>query len=190
MARLWTTLTGTPVRRRLVGMLIGGLLAALVMGVTYCVAYRPRPLNCAALAKHYGRKNGLDPALVLAVIHAESSGKPKAVSRSGARGLMQLMWPTAKEVAGWEKVRLRSRDDLFDPDLNVRLGTRYLAWLRGRFGDDPHLYIAAYNAGPGNVGKWRRRHPGLASAALIQKAAFAETRTYVGRVLRKWRALR
>jgi len=139
------------------------------------------------LATAHANSVGLDPALVLAVIEAESKGRPRAVSRVGARGLMQLMPATAEETAQRHGVRYHGRSDLFDPDLNVRLGTLYLAQLRRQFRDDPHLYIAAYNAGPGNVDKWRLRHPKLTSRQLIAQVAFPQTRAYVRRVMAAWR---
>jgi soluble lytic murein transglycosylase len=170
--------------------IIAGLAAALLVIGTACVFCRPTrrsPMEkCRPLAKHYGQATGLDPALVLAVIKAESAGDPKAVSRSGARGLMQLMGPTAREVAARLHVSLVSEDDLFQPELNVRLGTAYLAQMRRIFDDDPFLYVAAYNCGPGHVARLRRDHPGVSSADLIAQHAPAETRAYVPRVLRYW----
>jgi len=109
------------------------------------------------------------------------------ISRAGARGLMQLMPKTAEEVARRHGIRYSGPADLLQPDLNVRLGTLYLASLRRAFHDDPYLYIAAYNAGPGNVDKWRLQHPGLSSREVIERAAFRETKSYVKLVLRAWK---
>lgn len=176
------------VRRRV--LLIAGAVAAAALAALaawHLVAAR-RVVDYRKLAERYGRASGLDPDLVLAVIRAESAGDPKAVSRAGARGLMQLMPRTAEEVARSAGIRLRGADELFQPDLNVRLGTLYLAQLRRGFGDDPYLYVAAYNAGPGNVDRWRLQNPGLSSAELIERVAFQETRHYVKAVLRTWRA--
>jgi len=99
---------------------------------------------------------------------------------------MQLMPPTAAEVAAEARIDPPSRDELFDPDLNVRLGTLYLAKLRRQFRDDPYLYIAAYNAGPGNVDKWQLQHPTLTPREIIDQVAFGETRAYVRRVMAAW----
>jgi soluble lytic murein transglycosylase len=157
-------------------------LAAVV--ALYVIARAHRLRGCRQLAEHYAQQTGLDPALVLAVIQAESGGDPRAVSRAGAKGLKQLMPATAREVAGKAGIELDNTDCLFDPQLNVRLGTLYLAELRRLFNDDPYLYLAAYNAGPGNVDKWVLQNPGLTSRQIIERVAFAETRAYVGRVLR------
>jgi soluble lytic murein transglycosylase len=163
-----------------------GLLAAC--GLVVCHVTRRRPLlkNCRDLARYYGKATGLDPALILAVIQAESAGDPKAVSRSGARGLMQLMPATAQEVATKARIPYAGPDDLFQPDLNVRLGTLYLAQTRRQFSDDPFLYLAAYNAGPGRIGRLRQGNPDLASWEIVATLAPAETRVYVRRVLRYW----
>jgi soluble lytic murein transglycosylase-like protein len=108
------------------------------------------------------RRYNIDCALIKAIIKAESDFDPQAVSRDGARGLMQLMPATALEVECL---------DAFDPQDNIRGGVRYLRKLLDLFGD-VGLALAAYNAGPEAVMK----HKGL--------PPFSETRAYVDRVLR------
>jgi soluble lytic murein transglycosylase len=100
------------------------------------------------------RRNGLDPLLVAAVIQVESRFDPFAVSGVGACGLMQLMPPTAQwlldkqpdDSDGPDKVK---KSHLFNPVLNIELGTAYLAQLMQRFDGDLNLALIAYNAGPG-----------------------------------------
>jgi soluble lytic murein transglycosylase len=101
---------------------------------------------------------------------------------------MQLMPRTAEEVARKHGIRYRGPDDLLQPDLNVRLGTLYLSSLHRMFRGDPYLFLAAYNAGPGRVSRWRREHTDLPSPELIRLSAPAETRSYVKLVLRAWEA--
>jgi soluble lytic murein transglycosylase len=108
-----------------------------------------------------GRKHEISPALVKAVIHAESAFDPDARSRRGASGLMQLMPLTARQMGV---------ADPFDPAQNIQGGTRYLKHLIGRFGD-LELAVAAYNAGPEAV----RRHRGV--------PPYRETRSYVRNVI-------
>ncbi len=93
---------------------------------------------------------GLDPMVVLAVIEVESRFDPRAVSRVGALGLMQLQIETAREVAAHLDIPWTSDDLLFDPEVNVLLGTCYLRRLLDRFGDQDAA-LAAFNIGPGRI---------------------------------------
>jgi soluble lytic murein transglycosylase-like protein len=107
-------------------------------------------------------ETGVDPGLILAVAVQESGGDPAAVSPRGARGLMQLMPATARELG----VR-----DPHDPDESLRAGARYLARMLKRFSGRVDLALAAYNAGPGAVERAGDRVPN-----------YAETRNYVDKV--------
>ncbi len=109
----------------------------------------------------------IDPALVRAIIKAESDFVPSAVSRAGASGLMQLM----PQTAAWLGVR-----NLFDPDENVGAGTRYFRYLLDRYDGDITLALAAYNAGEHQVDRYQALPP------------IHETRQYVKKVLRFYRA--
>lgn len=109
------------------------------------------------------RQNGLEPALVKAVIKCESYFDPQAVSSRGAQGLMQLM-PTTQSLLGVS--------DAFDPRLNIAAGVRYLAMLKQAFGNEVSLWLSAYNAGPQAV-----------IAAGYKIPPFAETQHYVRCVL-------
>lgn len=88
------------------------------------------------------------------VIQAESSGDPTAVSPKGAKGLMQLMPDTAKEMAAELGVPYSEERLTADPNYNMALGNAYLNKMLGRYGGNATLAVAAYNAGPGNVDKW------------------------------------
>lgn len=112
------------------------------------------------------RRYGIHPALLRAVIKAESNFDPAAVSRSGAIGLMQLMPETAVKLAV---------QNPYDPEDNVQGGARYLRYLLDRYRGDLRLALAAYNAGERRVDRYRRLPP------------FAETHRYVTTVLRYYR---
>lgn len=102
------------------------------------------------------RRHDFDPALVMAVIHVESSGYHLAVSHVGAIGLMQLMPATAEELAGKLDIPWQGPDSLFDPLLNVKLGVAYLRQLTDRYDNMPTA-LAAYNWGPGRIDRRIRR---------------------------------
>jgi len=112
-----------------------------------------------------GAAHNIDEDLLASVIHAESGGHVKAVSRTGAQGLMQLMPGTARTLGV---------TDSFKPDQNIAGGTAYLDALLKRYKDNLALALAAYNAGPGAVDRYRGIPP------------FRETRAYVARVIREF----
>jgi membrane-bound lytic murein transglycosylase B len=107
------------------------------------------------------KKYGVDEAVVRAIIHAESAFNPKALSRAGAQGLMQLMPATASRFGV---------GDAYDARQNISGGVQYLAWLLKRFDGDLTLAAAGYNAGEGAVDKYKGVPP------------YAETKRYVERV--------
>lgn len=118
------------------------------------------------MISRFSRQHQLHPALIRAVIKAESGFDPHAVSRAGAVGLMQLMPQTAARM----DVR-----DLYDPEDNIGGGTKYLRQLLDRFRGNLPLALAAYNAGEHVVDRYRTLPP------------FTETRQYVRKVLRYYR---
>jgi soluble lytic murein transglycosylase len=124
------------------------------------------------------KKNGLDRYVIQGLIHQESYYNPRARSAVGATGLMQLMPPTAKEMARRTRT---SSTNLEDPTTNVRLGTFYFRTLVDMFGS-VNLAIASYNAGMGNVAKWRRAAPKRPMDEFLESMPFPETRNYVKRV--------
>ena len=125
----------------------------------------------------YCKTYHLSPALVLAVIKTESEFHPRAVSRAGAMGLMQLMPDTffylAKEKLGED----RKINELFDPSVNLHYGCYYLSYLFERF-EDKNTVLAAYNAGEGRVMAWLN-DPALAKDGRLINIPFSETAAYV-----------
>ncbi|HEY7214224.1 MAG TPA: lytic transglycosylase domain-containing protein [Thermoanaerobaculia bacterium] len=109
-------------------------------------------------------RHSINPHLVAAMIHVESAFNPRAVSRKGACGLMQLLPDTARRFG------LRKKKDLFDPKKNLQAGVRYLQWLTERFGGDVEKILAAYNAGEGAVERFGGIPP------------YRETQEYVERI--------
>ena len=103
------------------------------------------------------KRHSLDPKMVLAVIEVESGYYNLAVSHVGAMGLMQLMPATGHELARKHNVAWSGNESLFDPIVNIKLGTAYLRELSDRFDGDVQIALAAYNWGPGRINGFLRR---------------------------------
>jgi soluble lytic murein transglycosylase len=130
---------------------------------------------------------GVPPELVLAIARRESEFNPEVVSSAGARGLMQVMPGTAEAMARTLGLEFAPERLTSDPAYNARLGAAYLRELIGRFGPNPVLVAAAYNAGPSRAARWieERGDPRSAGTDVIdwiESIPFTETRTYVMRV--------
>ena len=160
---------------------------------TLVVAPKPSPdaaPDVRGLIADAAKNFDVNPLLVDSVIQVESNYNPFAVSPKGAQGLMQLMPATADRVgpsAGVEQASLQ----LYDPSLNVRVGTAYLKDLFEMFGGDPFKAVAAYNAGEHAVQQWDAKYPGD-DDQWVENIGFRETRDYVKRViggLREYRML-
>ena len=123
--------------------------------------------------------------IIYAVIKAESNFDRTAVSSAEppALGLMQLQEETYEWVASYLLKETPSAFDIYDPETNIRNGTRYLAYLYGRFGNWDTVF-AAYNAGPGNVSKWLEDSEYSDDGETLKYIPFKETRGYVEKVNR------
>lgn len=131
--------------------------------------------------------SGVEKALALAIIRQESMFDRTAVSSAGALGLMQLLPATAAQTARKFGVAYRGTQDLFQPEINTRLGQGYISKLLTRYDGYLPLAIAAYNAGPGNVDKWLNTMGDPRADARnwvdwVERIPFYETRNYVQRV--------
>ena len=144
------------------------------------------PLYYADTITAYADAQELDPALVAAVILCESSYDPKAESRLGARGLMQLMPDTAEWIAHklGEDGADYSFDNLYDPQTNIRFGTWYLGYLSRRFNGDATKIVCAYHAGQGNVDSWLKNPQYSSDGVTLDVIPTQDTATYASRVLR------
>lgn len=144
------------------------------------------PLHFSGLVKSNATKNKIDPLLVQALTREESYFNPQAVSSSQAKGLMQLMPATASSVAKWEKLNNFSQLDLFKPEVNLRLGSRYLKYTHDTFNGNSMLAVASYNGGPGNVNKWIKTMPTSDWDQFVENIPLDETRNYVRKVFRSY----
>jgi len=125
---------------------------------------------------------GLDPSLVAALILQESSFDAEAVSRAGARGLMQIMPGTGRDIARAKRMRFRT-SLLHDPTTSLDFGTYYLRKISDRFEGAVDKVLVGYNAGPTRAARWTRQRPGLSEEEFIETIPFTETRFYVRIVL-------
>jgi soluble lytic murein transglycosylase len=141
------------------------------------------PLGHIELVRQYTSQRGVDPYLVLALIREESAFAPHAVSRTGARGLMQLMPQTADRTAREHRLPLVTPDALEVPDVNIPLGVNHLADLLREFGGNLSLSLASYNAGKQPVQRWLQRFGFADEVEFVEEIPFSETRNYVKRVL-------
>ncbi|MEW6166092.1 MAG: transglycosylase SLT domain-containing protein [Pseudomonadota bacterium] len=137
------------------------------------------------------RDVGLPPEWIYGLMRQESLFHPRAVSPSNAYGLLQLLLPTAREVARRRGEPAPSPEDLFEPEVNIPLGATYLSEMRSRFGGQFVPAVAAYNAGPNAVKRWLPQTP-LDADIWIENVPYTQTRGYVQKVLwhiaaRGWR---
>ncbi len=132
--------------------------------------YSTGDTNIDSIIVDSASRNGLDPVLIYATMHQESSFKPRAISNKGARGLMQLMPGTAARFGV---------ANIWDPRQNIEGGARYMRFLLDMFGGDVALALAGYNAGEGAVMKYGGRIP-----------PYSETQEYVRRISRRYALMR
>jgi Transglycosylase SLT domain len=138
---------------------------AVTMPTPMAIMTAPTKEEMHLMLAQAGAAHNIDEDLLASVVRAESAGQVRAVSRTGARGLMQLMPGTASAMGV---------SDSFKADQNIAGGTAYLDWLLTRYRDNVALALAAYNAGPGAVDKYHGVPP------------YRETRAYVARVIREF----
>lgn len=141
------------------------------------------PLDFEAAVAQYAARHGLSADLVLAVVHQESGFDPRATSRAGARGLMQVMPATGREVARRLGVPYSS-SRLYDPHFSLALGTRYLRQVLDMFDGDMELALAGYNGGPYRIQRlWNRTGRRAEIDLFVESLEITESRLYVKRVL-------
>jgi len=165
-----------PWRRTIIWALVS---LFLIFGVVVAIKI-VYPLRYADTIDRWAAARSLDPYLVASMIRAESRFYPRAQSRSGAIGLMQITPTTGQWIAeqmGEEKFVV---EDLYEPGQNIRFGTWYLAYLLNRFDGDTESALIAYNAGPSNLIRWKAG----------EGTIFPETQDYLARVKRGWSGYR
>ncbi len=141
------------------------------------------PLPLKRTFSQMAQERTMNTSLLYAISRQESALYPLAQSPVGARGLMQLMPATARETAGKLGVPYRNEQQLFDPAMNIRLGSAYLKRLLDVYDGNRILAAAAYNAGPGRVKRWREQSENKPMDVWVESIPYRETRNYVQNVL-------
>jgi soluble lytic murein transglycosylase len=171
-------------RRGALGLVLAGLA---VLGVLLAIPIAKQAVNELGLPLRYpdvirqqATQKRLDPALVAAVIYAETKFDPRT-SSAGAVGLMQILPQTAQFLAHRSGATTFTTADLSQPQVNIAYGSYYLRYLLDEYHGSRVLALAAYNGGEANVDRWMARAPG--GRLSIEEIPFPETRAYVRRVL-------
>lgn len=141
------------------------------------------PMTAWGTIKQEAKRHGVDPYVAAGLIRQESVFNPNAISRVGARGLMQLMPATGQQISRRQGIGAITAADLYNPSINIKLGMSYLAQMLGEFGRVEYA-AAAYNAGPGRARAWLSERGGLDIEEWVESIPFSETRGYVQGVLR------
>ena len=148
------------------------------------------PLAHWDTVRRHAAENGLDPYLVLSLMRQESMFKPGAVSSANALGLMQLLHETARNEASLMGLPEPEARQLFDPELNIRLGVHHLKGLLEHHAHSEAKALAAYNAGKEAVERWTRNFASTEDVEFVERISYRETRRYVKAVLRNYHAYR
>jgi soluble lytic murein transglycosylase len=166
------------------------LFAAVVASMLHQAARNlALPLSDASVIRQQATEKRLDPALIAAVIYAETKFDPRP-SSAGAQGLMQILPSTAYYLAHLSGGIDFTAGDLATPSVNVAYGSYYLRYLLDHYDGNEMLAVAAYNGGLTNVDEWVARAQAAGRQLTVQEIPFAQTREYVQRVLDAQRAYR
>ncbi|MBR2787331.1 MAG: lytic transglycosylase domain-containing protein [Clostridia bacterium] len=134
----------------------------------------------------YAEINEIDPMWIYAIIKVESNFDKLATSNKGAKGLMQLMDSTALDIAKELNIEDFELNMLYDPEINIMIGTKYFNKLLEKYNENYYLAIAAYNGGIGNVDNWIDRGVIEADASNIENIPYKETNMYVRKTIRAY----
>ncbi|MBN2208750.1 MAG: transglycosylase SLT domain-containing protein [Candidatus Coatesbacteria bacterium] len=146
------------------------------------------PKGFSSYVEEYCGIHHVDPAIVYALIREESRFQASSLSSAGARGVMQLIVPTALQVAKLLGLADMPLQELYEPKTNIALGIKYLSQLLSRFDGRTVFALASYNGGPNNVERWLNTCPGeVDDEGFINAITFSETRRYAQKVLASYR---
>ena len=158
------------------------LVMIVLSEVKHEVTHRGLPLTDASIIREQAAAKHLDPALIAAVIYAETKFDPRP-SAAGAQGLMQILPATAYYLAHLSGGTRFTASDLDTPSVNLAYGSYYLRYLLDHYNGNEMLAVAAYNGGLANVDSWAAQANSAGEQLTVAAIPFPETRAYVQRVL-------
>ena len=157
-----------------------GIVSVIIFSLWFI--HKIYPLKYTDYIKKYSKQYNIDPYLIAALIKAESNYKNSARSHKNANGLMQITVDTGEWIAFKMNIENYSKELLYDPETNIRMGCWYLDNLRGEFGNNVELILAAYNAGRGNVNNWLKNQKYSYDGKKLDFIPFKETDQYIKRI--------
>lgn len=171
--------------KKLAKFIIIILIVLMIFLITYSlkdiILKKIYVIKYSEYVEKYSSEYDVDEYLVYAIIKAESNFNEKAESAKGAKGLMQLMYTTAEEIAKNLDVEI-TEDSVLDPEINIMLGTNYIAKLIQKY-DSIALALAAYNAGSGKVDSWIKENTLKEDGSNIENVPYKETNNYIRKIL-------
>lgn len=161
----------------------------VVQGINHPEALKlSYPLGYSEIVNKYAKAYGIDEFIVYSIMREESRYQKDVVSPAKAIGLMQLMPDTGRRTAKELGIQGFTKKKLYDPEMNIRLGTYYIKKVLDEFGGNVFYALGGYNAGPHRIYEWQNRFPGLNMDEFVEEVPFRETRNYIRRVLRTYGA--
>lgn len=167
-------------------VLIAGIVLVKMFNVPEKIFKRVYKTDYSEYVYKYAKEYDVDPLMIFAIIKAESNFNPNVVSASGAVGLMQLMDSTAEELCNKMDIFYVKKVSLYNPELNIQLGTKYFSNLMNEYNNNYLLALTAYNAGIGNVKKWIEAGTIKADGSDIENIPYKETNNYVRKIVRDY----
>mgnify|MGYP002424056049 FL=1 len=170
----------------LIIILIGIVTIALLYSFKPQIMQTIYPIKYQEHVKKSAQEMGIDELLIYSIIKAESGFEANVKSASGAIGLMQIMLPTAEEIARELGIEDITEKQLYEAETNIKIGTKYFSMLLDAYDNKLNLAIIAYNAGMGNVNAWIEDGTINEQGTDIENIPFAETKMYVKKILQNY----
>ncbi len=167
-------------------LLIGVLSIILLYTFKPQILKKIYPMKYETYVEEAAKANEVDKLLIYSIIKAESGFKETVKSSSGAIGLMQIMEPTAEEIAKKMEIYDLTEEQLYEPEMNIMIGTKYFATLLETYDNKTNLALIAYNAGMGNLNAWLEDGIINENGTDIENIPFEETKMYVKKILQNY----